>query len=354
MWDETSPAYQDKSYKKIGILVIAIPFIILGAFLAINNIYTTDVSIPTKNINYIAGSQEGNGVILTNTGNTRLYFYELNALLEGEQVTIINQNDYLEPGSQDWFNFSPHIWGEGLTVIIRGPDNQISYIVDIFSPETQHYCGDGLCSEGEDCPEDVIFCEDKKCYTPTCFDGCGEEFITNGSTDNACYNDTGCDGGGCYCDGQGNCVSSIVHNQTNGTDGHYCGDFVCDDYEDCETCEEDCGACYPGSVARDFGLSIIQANGTMNVSIIVTVSNEDFYVIEEFVPVGWSIINPGIGDNSIPRRVTWVEFTNVQDVEYQYRVQAPLVTGSYSFSGFYTLGSNQTHNISGDITIEVV
>jgi len=67
-------------------------------------------------------------------------------------------------------------------------------------------CGDGICTIGEDCPADASYCPDNKCYEPTCTNGCSETPVPSGQTDEACYDNTGCDGSNCMCNGNGACV----------------------------------------------------------------------------------------------------------------------------------------------------
>ena len=90
------------------------------------------------------------------------------------------------------------------------------------------FCGDGICDNdedpctcGEDCPNDPLACEDCECA-----DGVGGLC----SCDEFCfYFGNCCDNA---CDVCGGCPPEP-----------FCGDFVCDADEDCETCPEDCGAC---------------------------------------------------------------------------------------------------------------
>jgi hypothetical protein len=78
----------------------------------------------------------------------------------------------------------------------------------------QLYCGDGICSPGENCS--------------TCETDCG-----------ACANDTGTCGDG-VCADEEDCSTC---SDDCGICPAYCGDGWCDPDEDCLTCETDCGTC---------------------------------------------------------------------------------------------------------------
>ncbi len=80
-------------------------------------------------------------------------------------------------------------------------------------------CGDGMCSLGENCPADALYCTDNKCYEPTCTNGCDQIPVSSGSTDEACYSNVGCSGSNCVCDGNGNCVVPTTRPSPTGAGG---------------------------------------------------------------------------------------------------------------------------------------
>jgi hypothetical protein len=82
-------------------------------------------------------------------------------------------------------------------------------------------CGDGVCNGLENCNYDRGDCQDRQCLEPTCLDGCGETFVPNRNTDEACNN-------GYHCNGDGSCVQNV------------CGDGYCDIGENPDNCITDC------------------------------------------------------------------------------------------------------------------
>ncbi|RJQ18234.1 hypothetical protein C4573_00750 [Candidatus Woesearchaeota archaeon] len=69
-----------------------------------------------------------------------------------------------------------------------------------------------LCSELNTV---VTPCADTVCREPNCSNGvCGSSLVANGGTDEACYSNTGCTGGNCYCNGVGNCYSKALNDTT--------------------------------------------------------------------------------------------------------------------------------------------
>ncbi|MEM4245422.1 MAG: hypothetical protein QXR60_04435, partial [Candidatus Nanoarchaeia archaeon] len=56
-------------------------------------------------------------------------------------------------------------------------------------------CPNGVCTAGENCPADASSCPDNKCYEPTCTNGCGQNAVASGQTDEACYGNVGCGSG---------------------------------------------------------------------------------------------------------------------------------------------------------------
>jgi hypothetical protein len=67
-------------------------------------------------------------------------------------------------------------------------------------------------------------CPDNICTEPTCSAGvCGETNVLSGMTDEACFGSTGCTGGSCACNGNGQCTSQVTC-----TDDCTTGSYACD------------------------------------------------------------------------------------------------------------------------------
>lgn len=109
-------------------------------------------------------------------------------------------------------------------------------------------CPDGICDEGENCPEDALSgCPDTECYTPTCTNGCGSEPVSKFNSDESCIYPAYCDGNG-HCCGDSKCdKGEICNSERTGTSNDctletWCDDGVdndedsftdCNDYSDC-------------------------------------------------------------------------------------------------------------------------
>src|SRR3989344_2270040 len=93
----------------------------------------------------------------------------------------------------------------------------------------------------------------------------------------------------------------------------------------------------------------------VTISLDVTVDvGEEFYAIEEFVPLGWNIVSYDGQGSNIPgsNRITWAVQNGAVSGAHIYTVNAGSSTGV--FSGTYTLGSNVVNPIGGDTTVTVV
>ena len=79
-----------------------------------------------------------------------------------------------------------------------------------------------------------------------------------------------------------------------------------------------------------------------------------FYVVQEDIPAGWTVKDNGGGMLSGTGRIlTWMDISSPVDTTYTYTITAPPATGSYDFSGSYTMGSMLVHNIAGDTQVVV-
>ena len=66
------------------------------------------------------------------------------------------------------------------------------------------------------------------------------------------------------------------------------------------------------------------------ISLEVTVDGATYYAIDEAIPEGLTITDPGTGDTSDPGHIKWVVTTGAIDTVYTYKVQGPI--GAYTFS----------------------
>ena len=108
-----------------------------------------------------------------------------------------------------------------------------------------------------------------------------------------------------------------------------------------------------GDITRSFSSSSIKMNEILDVRLTVTLSpDESFYVIEEHVPSGWIITNPGGGVVANQRVITWVVFQNPVSTTYTYTVQAPPTVGFYDFRGNYTINNSLVRVTGGSSTVE--
>ena len=109
------------------------------------------------------------------------------------------------------------------------------------------------------------------------------------------------------------------------------------------------------TVSRSFSTRLASKGEIITVSLDVVIRNDDtFYILEEYVPVGWTVINANGGQCSPANRLCWVVISNAIDTTYTYTVQAPLSIGSYTFDGVYifegfSLGTTTLGNTSVDI-----
>ena len=151
-------------------------------------------------LNYIPFIRESLGSVVDASGedcaklqtdlDSAIEFIEDRMISRGVK-TIITYNIYDCPSDTRvdfYFNMTPGIFTE-----------------TYFS--TAQTCPDGICEVGERCPADWPDCADRKCYEPTCLDGCGERFVYAGLTDEACHDNTGCGGTDCLCNGFGVCIT---------------------------------------------------------------------------------------------------------------------------------------------------
>jgi len=110
-----------------------------------------------------------------------------------------------------------------------------------------------------------------------------------------------------------------------------------------------------GTVTRSFSASTILPGSSLTVSLVVNVdevANEQLYSIEEKVPTGFTITDPGTGSYS-GNTIRWFISTAV-DITHTYTVSAPATEGAYEFYGTYMFGDDpSTSVILGSTTVNV-
>ncbi|MBT3985279.1 hypothetical protein HOD38_01000 [archaeon] len=93
-------------------------------------------------------------------------------------------------------------------------ESRSSYVlISTNVSEISGYCGDGVCSAGENCPADVGGCTDNVCYDPTCVSGCGETAIVSAEDSGECDSTTlsgSCVDVPCVCDGSSICIDVVA------------------------------------------------------------------------------------------------------------------------------------------------
>lgn len=119
--------------------------------------------------------------------------------------------------------------------------------------------------------------------------------------------------------------------------------------------------CAAGSVSRHFSSGSVMPGGQINVTLVISVGPGcKFYIVDEIIPSGWSIIDSGSLvesgklNASESRHLKIVEISGASGTSYSYRVQAPLSNGAFSFYGiFSTDGMVSSSQITGDSSIHV-
>ena len=110
------------------------------------------------------------------------------------------------------------------------------------------------------------------------------------------------------------------------------------------------------TVTRSFSNNTPVASSTLNVSLAVNVVSPDtYYAIDETVPTGWVISNPGTGDTSQANHIKWVVISGATSTTYQYTVLVPsTASGTSTFSGIFGTNSiNPPITITGSSSVAV-
>jgi hypothetical protein len=106
-----------------------------------------------------------------------------------------------------------------------------------------------------------------------------------------------------------------------------------------------------GTVTRSIPNAIV--GESLTVSLNIDVGNASYYIIEEFVPSGWTITSiSGSGTSAVAGRITWSVLSGATDTTHTYTVNVPLdaIEPPYeSFTGTYMLeGDTIERTIGGD------
>jgi len=87
-------------------------------------------------------------------------------------------------------------------------------------------------------------------------------------------------------------------------------------------------------VTRSFSKSPVPPAETVTVTLDVAVTGgETYYLIDEAVPQGWTIINPDPATQAGHFKVAVIQ--GAKSTSYTYEVKAPALDGTYTFSGTY-------------------
>ena len=90
------------------------------------------------------------------------------------------------------------------------------------------------------------------------------------------------------------------------------------------------------SVDRTFAKTAVAPGETVTVTLGVAITGgETFYLIDDLVPSGWTVVSSDTGDFTDPGHVKWAVIQNAVNTSYTYHVRAPETAGRYAFSGKY-------------------
>jgi hypothetical protein len=107
-------------------------------------------------------------------------------------------------------------------------------------------------------------------------------------------------------------------------------------------------------ITRTITPTTVSPDGTVTVTLDVTVNEERFYIIEEIPPSNWTVVDVGelIRDNK--GHLKYVQLQNAADKTFTFTMKAPSSPGSYTFSGIYQMdGMEDPADISGPSSVTV-
>ena len=123
--------------------------------------------------------------------------------------------------------------------------------------------------------------------------------------------------------------------------------------EDCVGGDRVC----PGEVTRVIPESV-QVNLDFDVTLNVNIVNEDFYAIDEVIPSGFTVADPGTGTESTigeETHIRWVVSSGAESTSHQYTLNAPGEVGvrNYAGSEYLLEGMDNPAPIGGDTQINM-
>lgn len=107
------------------------------------------------------------------------------------------------------------------------------------------------------------------------------------------------------------------------------------------------------TITRSFSKNSVLPGETISVTLDVAITGgETYYIIDDAVPQGWSIVNPEPGTQAGHFKVAVIQ--GAASTSYTYDVTAPQAEGPYTFSGTYMFeGMSSEGSIGGQGTISV-
>ena len=93
------------------------------------------------------------------------------------------------------------------------------------------------------------------------------------------------------------------------------------------------------NISRTFNQSIVNGGGNIKVTISVVIIPGNYYLIDEIIPDGFSVIDSGGGNSSQAGHIKWAVLSNAVSINYTYMIKAPSpdTITTYSFSGVYII-----------------
>jgi len=189
---------------------------------------------------------------------------------------------------------------------------------DCSAPQTNTYCVKDVC--GAEC-DITNACADTECDGE---DGCvGLDYYDYDDIVNACLGDCSCEANAC--------TAYTI-------------------YESDMRCVEE------STVTRSFSDNTPDQCSELTVSLTVDVNDVDtHYAIDEQVPSGWIISDPGTGDTSELGHIKWIILMGPVDTIYTYNITVPCYAlGTYIFDGIYMFESDtEEQTILGETDVDV-
>ncbi len=115
-------------------------------------------------------------------------------------------------------------------------------------------------------------------------------------------------------------------------------------------------ACVSAStVSRSFSSTEIEPGQSITVTLTADITGgETYYAIDETLPSGWTISNPGTGNNDEAGHLKWVMIESAVDTAYTYTLTASGSGETTSFSGLYMFeGMKSEASVSGQSQVIV-